>query len=43
VEYDHLKLFLTDDAVEITLFMTDDKRVRRIHWELYKLDKVEES
>jgi len=38
VEYDHLKLILTDDVVEIeffnrgfTLFTTDDEKVRRIH------------
>ena len=46
VEYDNLKLVLTDDTVEITvfnrgitLFMSDDKRVRRIHRVLCKLDK----
>jgi hypothetical protein len=46
VEYDHLKLVLTDDTVEITvfnrgitLFMSDDERVRRIHRVLCKLDK----
>ena len=45
VEYDHLKLVLTDDTVEITvftrgiaLFMSDDERVRRIHRVLCKLD-----
>ena len=43
VEYDHLKLVLTDDKVEITLFMTDDERVRSIHRVLCKLDKVGES
>ena len=50
VEYDHLKLVLNDDKVEITvfnrgitLFMTDDERVRRIHRVMCKLDKVEES
>jgi len=50
VEYDHLKLVLTDDNVEITvfnrgitLFMTDDERVRRIHRVMCKLDKVGES
>lgn len=38
VEYDHLRLALTDDMVEITvfnrgimLFTSDDERVRRIH------------
>ena len=46
VEYDHLKLVLTDDTVEIavfnrgiTLFMSDDERVRRIHRVLCKLDE----
>ena len=47
VEYDHLRLVLTDDTVEITvfnrgimLFMSDDERVRRIHRVLCKLDKA---
>jgi hypothetical protein len=46
VEYDHLNLVLTDNTVEITifnrgitLFTTDDERVRRIHRVLCKLDK----
>jgi len=46
VECDHLKLLLTDDTVEITvfnrgitLFMSDDEQVRRIHRVLCKLDK----
>ena len=46
VEYDQLKLVLTDETVEITvfnrgitLFITDDERVRRIHRVLCKLDK----
>ena len=46
VECDYLKLVLTDDTVEITvfnrgitLFMSDDERVRRIHRVLCKLDK----
>ena len=46
VEYDHLKLVLADDTVEITvfnrgitLFTTDDERVRCIHRVLCKLDK----
>jgi len=46
VEYDHLKLVLTDDTVEITvfnrgiaLFASDDERVRRIHRVLCKLDE----
>lgn len=45
MEYDNLKLVLTDDTVEITvfnrgiaLFMSDDERVRRIHRVLCKLD-----
>ena len=44
VEYDHLRLILTDDVVEIevfnrgiTLFMTDDEKVKRIHRVLCKL------
>jgi len=47
VEYDHLKLILTDDVVEIeffnrgiTLFMTDDERVKRIHRVLCKLGEA---
>ena len=50
VEYDHLKLVLTDDTVDITvfnrgisLFVTDDERVRRIHRALCKLDKGGDS
>jgi hypothetical protein len=46
VEYDHLKITLTDDVVEIkffnrgiTLFMTDNDDVRRIHRVMCKLDK----
>lgn len=45
MEYDNLKLVLTDDTVEITvynrgiaLFMLDDERIRRIHRVLCKLD-----
>ncbi len=45
VEYDNLKLVLTDDTVEITvfnrgiaLFMSDDERIRGIHRVLCKLD-----
>lgn len=45
MEYDNLKLVLTDDAVEITvfnrgitLFVSDDERIRRIHRVLCKLD-----
>jgi len=45
VEYDHLRLVLTDDTVEITvfnrgimLFTSDDERVRRIHRVLSKLE-----
>ncbi|HOT37980.1 MAG TPA: hypothetical protein PLT86_15055 [Candidatus Latescibacteria bacterium] len=44
MEYDNLKLVLTDDTVEITvfnrgitLFMSNDERVRRIHRVLCKL------
>jgi len=47
VEYDHLRLVLTDDVVQIevfnrciTLFMTDDERVKRIHRVLCKLDRT---
>lgn len=47
VEYDNLKLILTDDAVEITvynrgitLFKSDDERVRRIHRVLCMLDEA---
>jgi hypothetical protein len=50
VEYDNLKLVLTDDTVEITvfnrgimLFMSDDERIRRIHRVLCKLDESGES
>ncbi len=50
VEYDYLKLVLTNDTVEITvfnrgitLFTTDDEQVRRIHRVLCKLDKVGKS
>lgn len=45
IEYDHLRLVLTDDVVEIevlnrgiTLFTTDDEKVKRIHRVLCKLD-----
>ena len=45
VEYDHLRLVLTDDTVEITvfnrgitLFTSDDERVRCIHRVLCKLE-----
>ncbi len=44
VEYDQLRLILTDDTVEITVFnrgitllTSDDERVRRIHRVLCKL------
>jgi hypothetical protein len=44
-EYDHLRLVLTDDVVEIkvfnrgiTLLFTDDEKVKRIHRVLCKLD-----
>jgi hypothetical protein len=46
LEYDHLKLVLTDDAVEITVFnrgitllTSDDERVRRIYRVLCKVDE----
>jgi len=49
VEYDHLKLVLVNNTVEITvfnrgitLFTTDDERVRRIHRVVCKLDRKEE-
>jgi hypothetical protein len=45
VEYDRLRIVLTDDVVEIEvfnrgiiLFMTDDEKVKRIHRVLCKLD-----
>jgi len=45
IEYDHLRLVLTNDVVEIevfnreiTLFMTEDEKVKRIHLVLCKLD-----
>ena len=50
VEYDHLKLILTDDTVEITvfnrgimLFTSDDEEVRRIPRVLCKLDQPGEG
>lgn len=50
VEYDHLRLILTDDTVEITvfnrgitLFTSDDEKVRRIHRVLCKLDQPEKD
>jgi len=46
VEYDNLKLVLTDNMVEITvfnrgimLFTSDDERIKRIHRVLCKLDR----
>ena len=46
VEYDHLRLTLAEDTVEITvfnrgitLFTSDDEKVRRIHRVLSKLDQ----
>ena len=46
VEYDHLRLILTDDTVEITvfnrgimLFTSADEKVQRIHRVLCKLDQ----
>lgn len=45
LEYDHLKMVLADNTAEITvfnrgitLFLSDDERVRRIHRVLCKLD-----
>jgi len=45
IEYDHLRLVLTDEVIQIVvfnrgiaLFMTDDKRVRRVHPVLCKLE-----
>jgi hypothetical protein len=50
VEYDHLKLILTSDTVEITvfnrgitLFTSDDEKVRRIHRVLCVLDRSEDT
>lgn len=50
MEYDYLKLILTDDTVEITvynrgiaLFMLDDERIRRIHRVLCKLDGLDKD
>lgn len=47
VEYDQLKLVLTDDTVEITVFncgimllVSDDERIRRIHRVLCKLENA---
>jgi hypothetical protein len=46
VEYDHLRLLLREDTVEITVinrgitpFTSDDEKVRRIHRVLCKLDQ----
>jgi hypothetical protein len=46
VEYDNLKMVLADDTVEITvfnrgitLFTSDDEKVRRIHRVLCRLDE----
>lgn len=46
VEYDHLRLVLTDNTVEITVYnrgitllTTDDERVRSIHRFIYTLEK----
>ncbi len=45
IEYDHLRLVLTDDVAEIevfnrgiTLLFTDNEKVKRIHRVLCKLD-----
>lgn len=50
VEYDHLRLVLTDETVEITvfnrgitLFISDDERIRRIHRVLCKLRELGEN
>ena len=50
MEYDYLKLILTDDTVEITvlnrgitLFISDDDRVRRIHRILCRLDQPQDG
>lgn len=50
LEYDHIKLFYEDDAVEITvnnrgicLFMSDDERIKRIHRVLGKIYLVEKK
>lgn len=47
VEYDHLRLVLTDNVVEIEVFnrgirllMTDDEKVKRIQRVLCKLDDM---
>lgn len=47
VQYDQLRLILTDDTVEITVFnrgimllMSDDERMRRIHRALGRLEKA---
>lgn len=46
IEYDHLRLILTDDVIEIEvfnrgimLFTTDDDKIRRLHRVLCKLDR----
>jgi hypothetical protein len=46
IEYDHLRLVLTDDVVEIevfnrgiTLFTTDDEKIKRIHRVLCQLTR----
>jgi hypothetical protein len=50
VEYDHLRLILTDGVVEITvfnrgitLFVSDDERVKRIHRVLCKLGRPQDG
>jgi hypothetical protein len=47
IQYDHLKLILTDDVVEITVFnrgimlvISDDESIRRIHRILCKLENI---
>lgn len=47
VQYDNLKIFLTDDTVEITffnraitLFATDDDKLRKIHYFMCMVQKL---
>lgn len=47
VEYDHLRIVLTEDVIDIEVFnrgiavlMSDDERIRRIHRVLCKLNKA---
>jgi hypothetical protein len=50
IQYDHLKLVLDDNIVEITifnraiaLFTTDNDKIRRIHRVLCKLEPIKED